>query len=153
MQSFNLGQVSIGKSAHDDPGGARACSLAAAAEGPSRCVDDAIFGPENRSCDPPPECGVARRSKWHEPFRRTSAPCSWATAAVFRAPNGWPGKTAKNGQKQAIWWIHQFSCVFEVDALRGDTVLPDLLGIEKIVSAESMRRAVVDLAAQEAGQA
>ena len=24
------------------------------------------------------------------------APCSWATAAVFRAPNRWPGKTAKN---------------------------------------------------------
>ena len=29
------------------------------------------------------------------------------------APNGWPGKTAKNGQKQAIWWIHQFNCVFQ----------------------------------------
>ena len=23
-------------------------------------------------------------------------------------------KTAKNGQKQAIWWIHQFNCVFQV---------------------------------------
>ena len=64
------------------------------------------FKPENRICDPPAACGVARRSKWREPFRRTSAPCSWATAAVFRALNGWPGTTAKNEQKQAIWWIH-----------------------------------------------
>ena len=40
-----------------------------------------------------------------------------------------------------------------IDALRGDTVLPELLGMEKIVSADSMRRAVVDLAADESGQA
>jgi hypothetical protein len=40
-----------------------------------------------------------------------------------------------------------------IDALRGDTVLPELLGMEKIVSADSMRRAVVDLAADELGQA
>ena len=40
-----------------------------------------------------------------------------------------------------------------IDALRGDAVLPELLGMEKIVSADSMRRAVVDLAAQKEGQA
>ena len=63
---------------------------------------------------------VARSSKWREPFRRTRAPCSWATAGVFRAPNGWPGKRVKYGQEQAIWWIHQCNCVFE--ALNGNPI-------------------------------
>jgi len=40
-----------------------------------------------------------------------------------------------------------------IDALRGDAVLPELLGMEKIVSADSIRRAVIDLAADAAGQA
>jgi hypothetical protein len=40
-----------------------------------------------------------------------------------------------------------------IDALRGDTVLPELLGMEKIVSADSMRRAVVDLAADDLAMA
>lgn len=39
-----------------------------------------------------------------------------------------------------------------VDALRGDAVLPELLGMKKIVSADSMRRAVADLAAHAEGQ-
>ncbi len=43
MQNFNRGQVSFGESAHDDPGGARARFLAAAAEDPLPCLDDAIF--------------------------------------------------------------------------------------------------------------
>ena len=29
-----------------------------------------VFHPENRICDSPSACGVARSSKWREPFRR-----------------------------------------------------------------------------------
>ena len=43
--------------------------------------DGMVNDPENRICDPPAACGVARRSKWREPFHRTGALCSWTTSA------------------------------------------------------------------------
>ena len=70
--------------------------------------------PKNRICDPPAACGVARRSKCHEPFRRIVRPAAGLSCG-FQGTKWVAGKTAKNGQKQAIWWIHQFNCIFEVD--------------------------------------